>query len=419
MSAKRDINRFVLLMFISLYFSLSDTSFAQEEPISNAHAEKAPKLESKFSGYVKSLNILTKSTGSVPETIDDSLIEGEKNQNLFQTVERVRFKSETSYPLTLNQQLLAKIHYDQQASFGSYVSEGDFRLEEKLAQERQFVDLSQNMIEREGVVYMHRLHRASIAYKGPHFKMEIGRQQISWGVGYFFTPTDLFNPFQSTQLELDERDGTDAVDFQTLALKLFKTQFVYTPRGGRLHPQRFLARFSKQNVMDYEVGVLGGFIHRDLVSGFDLRGNIKNSAVRGELLFRKEDNDDAFVQFTANADYNFHHNIYGMLEYHFNGEGHRKRGAYQRDRLLRGDIRQLAKNYVAAILSRNLTPLVRLENRFILNIDDLSIFFRPEIQYEATENLLLTAGVQIFEGDKHDELGNAKNWYFAELKQSF
>ena len=149
-------------------------------------------------------------------------------------------------------------------------------------------------------------------------------------------------------------------------------------------------------------------------------GNLKSSAIRGEFLYREARLEKDFIKFTVNADYNFSHNIYAMLEYHFNGQGRRRPRDYQLDRVIRGEIQQLAKNYLALILGHDLIPsILRIENRTIFNLDDVSFFIRPEIQYSIKSNLLLTLAAQLFAGGKEDELGGSKNLYFSELKYSF
>ena len=81
----------------------------------------------------------------------------------------------------------------------------------------------------------------------------------------------------------------------------------------------------------------------------------------GEVLCRSPDgNEKEFVKFTVNADYNFPHNIHALLEYHFNGQGRRDYKSYQLGRAIRGDIRQLGKNYLALMLGYDVTELLSL-----------------------------------------------------------
>ena len=379
----------------------------------------AGKSGTELSGYAKSLNIFSTTTTASPELLDSPLLAGERDEHVFNSMDRIRLETKTHYNFTANERLLARLVYDHQTNFGSAVGTGEFRLAEKQADQRQLLDLSQTLVEKNGALYKHKFYRASVSYESGPLSVEAGRQLIPWGVGRFFVPTDLFNPFVPTQLEIEEREGVDAVNVTAGRWKGCKTQLVYTPRGKKLHPQRFFGRVSN-DIKGFETGILGGFIHKDFAMGFDTAGNIKDTAVRGEFLFRNPDGPESpFVKFTVNADYNLPHNVYALLEYHFNGEGRHDRSAYQLGRALGGDIAQLARNYLALSLRHDLTTLIRLEHRTILNMDDLGLYLRPEIQYEFLPNTVLTAAAQIFTGGKRDEYGAANNVYFGELKYSF
>lgn len=381
-------------------------------------AQETPFFTSDFSGYVKSLNFFTRTTGLTPEAQDSPLALAESRESVFSTLERLRLKVRSTFNFNERHRLKAKVDYDHQPYFGSFVATGDFRIARNLSENRQFLDLSQTLVEDNDAFYEHRLYRASLEYENDYFSLEVGRQQIPWGAGHFFTPTDIFNPFSPTQIELEERDGVDAVNLMTKQYHGYELQLIYTPRGKELHPYRYMGRLSR-DIKGYEVGLLGGRVLRDYVYGFDLQGNIKNSAVRGEFLFREADEEKDFIKFTVNADYNFPHNIYGLLEYHFNGQGRRNRNAYQLDRFLRGDIQQMAKNYLAAMVGHNLTPLLRFENRTIFNMDDASFFVRPEFRYEWHSNLLLTLASQLYLGGPGEEYGRAENLYIGEMNYSF
>lgn len=395
-----------LLIFYNLTLLVGKISYAQ-----------AP-LGLDVSGYLKSFNFFTRTTGLNPEMADKPTLRSEAKEDLFNTTQRARLQVKGHWKPSEKSNLLLRIDYDHQAHFGSFISKGDFRLAQKLNEERQFLDLSQTLVEDEDAFYEHRLYRAMMGYEYEDLELWVGRKQIPWGVGHFFTPTDVFNPFNPTQLELDERQGVDAIDMKHKNIQGNQFEFVYTPPGKRLHPQRIMARVSR-DIRDYEVGILGGRVRRDYALGMDVQGNLKEMAIRGEFLYKEANFEKDFIQFTLNADYNFPHNIYTLLEYHFNGQGRRSPDDYQRDRSVRGDILSLGRNYLGFVLGYDLHPLVRIENRTLWNMDDLSLFFRPELQYEIKRDLLLSAGSQFFVGQSVDEYGSPENLYFGEIKFNF
>lgn len=382
------------------------------------HLAMAEGFSSHLGGYIKSLNLFTATSGFVPEFTRNPLLRGEEDENLFNSLNRLRLQTNMIYKWEDGQRLQFRADYDHQAQFGSFVGSGDFRIQRNQIERAQFLDLSQTFLEKDNVFYEHRFYRLSLTYASDVMSLEVGRQQIPWGVGHFFTPTDVFNPFNPTQVELKERYGVDALNIILNDVKSFKTQLIFTPSGKELHPQRYLAKISK-DLKGYEVSVLGGRVSRDHVMGFDVSGNIKDFAVRGEFLYREAQLEKDFIKFTVNADYNFPYNIYALLEYHYNGQGRGDPKDYQVDRLIDGEIQQMGKNYVALSVGRDLTPLLRVENRTILNADDQSIFTRPEIQYEVQENMLLTGATQLFLGSNDEEFGQPKNLFILEAKYNF
>lgn len=382
------------------------------------HLALAEGFHTAISGYGKTLNLFTRTSGFVPEVVAVPTLRAEEKENVFGSLARLRLKAKISYEIDENRQIKLNLDYDQQSHFGTFVSTGDFRIAKKQSEDRQFLDLSQTLVEHRNVFYEHRFYRASLGYEDEHVDFEVGRQQIPWGVGHFFTPTDIFNPFNPTQIELDERDGVDAANLIVKNIHGYRTQLIYTPSGKELHPQRYMARISR-DIADYETGLLGGRVGRDHAVGFDTSGNFRDLVLRGEFLYREAELEKDFIKFTVNADYNFPKNIYALLEYHYNGQGRNRPEAYQLDRLIKGEIQQLSKNYLGMSLGHDLTSLIRLENRTLYNLNDQSVFERPEVQYEIRENMLLTAGAQLFFGESEDEYGRPKNLFLLEGKYSF
>lgn len=375
-------------------------------------------LTPELSGKLKTLNFFTQTTGFTPDLADNPLAGAQRGDHVFDSMERARLKFRLPIKIDETRRVDIRIDYDQEAHFGSFVHTGDFRLSRKMSEDRQFLDLSHTLADGTGAYYLHRLYRASAKYTSERFDMEIGRQQIPWGRGHFFTPTDVFNPFNPTQIELEERDGVDAVNLTGRLGGGLDGEFIYTPRGRRLHPQRIMGRLSK-DIQGYEVGVLGGRYWRDHIVGLDFEGNLGGAALRGEGIFQEANNERDFFKYTLNMDYNFPRNILGLVEYHFNGEGKGRRKDYDVRRFLTGDIRQMARNYGAVLIQHDFTPLLKGGNRLIMNMDDSSFFVRPELQYEALSNLFLMVSAQLMLGNKGDEYDQGQNLYMGEIAYSF
>ena len=79
---------------------------------------EAGKLKTDFSGYVKSLNFLTRTSGLTPEFVDRPTALSKENSNVFNSLERLRLQTKSSLALTEKERLTLKVDYDHQPYFG-------------------------------------------------------------------------------------------------------------------------------------------------------------------------------------------------------------------------------------------------------------------------------------------------------------
>jgi len=369
----------------------------------------------KISGYEKSMFFLTKTSGLNPDSILGLGPKSSANHVTELFTERFRL----NLKVDCSDFFSAFVSYDNQFRAGQYLGTGDFQLANKAERDHQAVNTTWLLAHGRSVRYEQSLYRAYADFKDSDlFKVRVGRQQIPWGVGHFFTPTDIFNPYRPTQIETEERQGVDGIFAETgVFKKVADLEFVFTPQHDE-HPNR-LAFKLKRNILGYDSSVLGGKRDRDSFIGFDLSGNLINAAVRGEGIFLNASGRPNYAQGTVNIDYNFPKNIYGLLEYHFNGEGFYRRARYDHASYFSGDITALAKHYLGATVAKDITPLWRVETPVIMNLTDTSLVFMPEIKYLIANNWNWTCKAFLFAGAKSDEYGAPKDLYFTELQYFF
>jgi hypothetical protein len=130
--------------------------------------------------------------------------------------------------------------------------------------------------------------------------------------------------------------------------------------------------------------------------------------------FAKGEAGPAFTRAILGLDYQFNPKLYGLLEYHFNGEGKRERAQYEFARLFRGEILNV---FLQTVLQ--LHPLVRFGVGSCLNLDDGSRFVLTNLSYSAADNAALSAGLQACSGAGDAEYGSYPSagflrfeWYF-------
>lgn len=179
--------------------------------------------------------------------------------------------------------------------------------------------------------WRHLLYRAYLRYESEHVQLTVGRQRIPWGVGRLWNPIDRFNPIGPLAIEGDQSGGIDAVDLRWLFSGFDQLQLVYAP-GTRHEEARYAARF--QGVLsDIDVGVMAGVFAQARTAGFDLAGNLGDSAWRVEAVFTDPqrrvweldepgpDEPDSFWQIVVSFDHNFDvgNGLYVLVEHLYDG----------------------------------------------------------------------------------------------------
>jgi hypothetical protein len=76
---------------------------------------------------------------------------------------------------------------------------------------RRFLDLEDEILDREHVGWRQLLYRAYAFYESPKVEVTVGRQRLAWGVGRLWNPIDRFNAIGPLAIEQDQSQGVDAV----------------------------------------------------------------------------------------------------------------------------------------------------------------------------------------------------------------
>jgi hypothetical protein len=273
--------------------------------------------------------------------------------------------------------------------------------------QRQVVRLTWDLCNSEKFQLTHCVDRLYFKQDFRWGEAVLGRQRISWGTGRIWNPTDLFNPINPASYAKVEKDGVDAAmikfrlgDFTDLSLVTNPQQDWQTSNSGF----RFRTNFS-----EFDVSVMGGYFDRRVVVGGDFAGNLLDAGVRGETIFSVDQNHPRsnFTKVVLGADYQFTSQLYGLLEYQFNGAGTMEKSSYDLNGLLHGAIVSLGRDYCAAQCSYLAHPLVTVSGSWISNLDDGSSFLGAVVTYSAAEELAVAVGCQVFQGNTFSEF-----WYY-------
>ncbi len=271
---------------------------------------------------------------------------------------------------------------------------------------RQVLDLRWTIAESDHYALIHFIDRLVYRQRFSMGEVDIGRQRISWGTGRIWNPTDLFNPINPVNFAKIEKDGADAVSARIFLGTLSDVQAVWNPAKDAT--ASYGARL-RANVGVYDFSFLGGYFDSAPVAGFDMAGNLGPMGVRAELLYSglAKSGVEKYVKAILGADQQFTPELYGLVEYHFNGQGAAEKSAYDIDALFRGSVLNVARHYVAVMASYLVHPLVTASIMGTVNLNDGSQFYNGTVSYSAAEELVLAAGLQMFAGGQGDEY-----WYY-------
>jgi len=236
-------------------------------------------------------------------------------------------------------------------------------------------------------------------------RITVGRQRISWGVGRIWNPTDLFNPINPTSFFKEEKDGADAISARVYLGNFSDLNLVFNSPGNSLK-NNFGFRF-RTNLNGYDFSLISGRFDNHYIIGGDFAGNLKDAGIRGEGIYVINNQRSSFFKYILGIDYQFNSKLYGLLEYHFNGEGEKETSRYNFSRLINGEIINMGRIYLAASISYEVTPLLTFTFLNINNLEDSSGFIYLSGNYSLTENNYLNAGVQLFYGKIFSEY-----WYY-------
>jgi hypothetical protein len=288
-----------------------------------------------------------------------------------------------------------------------YQSASQPTLQSTLAAMRQLSDLRWVLVSGEHGYVSHFVDRLYFRQNFLTSSLIIGRQRIQWGTGRIWNPTDVFNPINPANFDKIEKDGADAVSFTSYLGNFTDLEIVWNPEDN-FRQSNAGARF-RTNYDEFDLSLLTAYFDRRVMIGGDFAGNLATAGVRGEGVywFDRGNGGNAYMRAILGMDYQFTSTLYGLVEYQYNGQGSTDRNEYDLLGLLRGEILNVARNYLAASASYQIHPLVMAGLTLTMNLDDGSGYFLPSVEYSLSDAVTLSAGALIASGKEGSEY-----WYY-------
>lgn len=283
------------------------------------------------------------------------------------------------------------------------------------------MSLSGVIDEGDNYIAYHRLDRLVLAAQPDWGTAAVGRQALTWGNGLIFNPMDLFNPFRPTDMERDYKIGADMALLQVQSGKIDEIQMVYVPRrnpetGDVSREQSSLAGKFHKSFDDFDIDLMAATHYGDFVAGFGGSAALGGAVWRFDATWTQPGDSQAnngFFACVTNLDYAWTwqgKNLYGLLEFYYNGLGKSDYADAFSDsdmlgRLKRGELFTLGKTYMAGRIQLELHPLVNLYMALINNMADPSGILQPRMEWSVKQNVQIVLSGTTHYGRSGTEYG--------------
>jgi len=273
------------------------------------------------------------------------------------------------------------------------------------------------------------MDRAFIKFFFSSSDLIFGKQQIAWGTGYVFNPTDIWNIKDPTDpnspkigvlaANLDFFFGENS-SFNIIAAP--GSNFDNMKYGFRLKSTAGRYEYSFSAVRDKSDDAALLNLPERIQLGSDFSGEIfEGIGFFGEAALSNprypgmefSDTDSAYAQFCTGFDYTFKNGLYVLGEYYYNGLGENDHKNYDLTaftRLTGGVMSGLAENYFSAVVSYPFLNDYTCTLIGLVNPGDISCALVPELEYAFHQNILVKLNSNLYLGSSsRTELGGLVN----------
>jgi len=323
-----------------------------------------------------------------------------------------RFKLEGSYKRAFSWQFhhsaTASINAQDALSSGVVAST-------RGAQAREAINLSW-ALEDEGAFRLGgRIDRMSLGFHVPHLDVWVGRQPLSFGSGYFFTPLDLISPYQPQVVDREYKPGVDALRFDGFIGMTGRLSAVVGVVDSFDSEGLFAVGTGGFTLGLFDLNLLLAYQHSDLVVGLSTQGSVGPVGVHADLAVTApiageddDDREDPFARVVVGADIRTNFGLTVMAELYGQTLGTKDPGDYitvaLSDRFARGDLWTMGHLYVALTLAQEILPILSVSMFAVMNVLDPSVLLGPSLSWSVAQNADFVVGGFVSVGKRPEEL---------------
>jgi hypothetical protein len=275
------------------------------------------------------------------------------------------------------------------------------------------------------------IDRALFSLYLKYIDLNIGRQQVAWGAGYAFNPTDIWNN-KNPQDPKAPKSGVDIIKGEISIGDNSSVEMVFSPDSD-FKNSSYGARF-RSNIFNFDYSLSATkyetsfrkilSLPEKVIFGFDFTGELweEGLGIWSESIFVNQvygesydSFDSTYVQIDVGVDLTLESGIYLMAEYFHNGLGSSGSKDYSSLDLIRisgGDMPGFGRDYLFVGANDTYFDDYMVGVYSLINLSDNSAVVMPDLEYSYNDDLSIKFNYSI-------NLGSSRRSEFGSYKDSF
>jgi len=265
--------------------------------------------------------------------------------------------------------------------------------------------------ENSGFSVRGRMDRLSLRLRFSNMDIKVGRQPVSFGSAWFFTPLDLVAPFSPTVIDREYKPGIDALRADIYIGTAGQLTAVAAYAGSWSLDGLVLAGHGRVSLGLWDICLLLGAIHEDFVLGLDAAGSIGGISLRAATTLTvppEEAGEEPYLRLVVGADYRFANGVTVLGEFYYQGTGEITPSRYldfaASPRFVRGELWSMGHLYTAVSVAVEINPILSVNAALTVNMLDGSSLLSPGFSWSISDNADLVAGAMISLGKRPEDL---------------
>ncbi|MDH3325561.1 MAG: hypothetical protein OEM38_02450 [Gammaproteobacteria bacterium] len=236
----------------------------------------------------------------------------------------------------------------------------------------QFNDMKYQLIQQQNNSTLYtgqiKADRLNIKANFETVDFRIGRQAISWGVGRFWQPTDIFGAFNAAELVRDYKTGIDVFNFNYYPNSFSNINLVYAFSAN--NNSNIGLRYAGPVSESIYLSLITANIEEDMIIGGSLESDWNGAGIRLEsIAFPSEHNNNYQLYSVAGFDYQFENEWLLTTEIHYNNRGANSISEFENivsgKHFQAGRLKQLSQQLIGISLQKSVTPLISVNYLWI------------------------------------------------------